>query len=177
MLYFIVREWVIPTLLVIHGSLFGESVFYAMKIDVESIRDKIEIVVEGLGFELAELSAPTIGGRLILRVSIHSPKGVTLDNCAEVSHALSDMLDTEDLISSRYTLEVSSLGLETPLITAKDFKRRVGERVKVSYNFENGRKTVEGELVDSDEVDIKINADGETITIPVGANPRGKIII
>ncbi|HBC45794.1 MAG TPA: hypothetical protein DCZ43_01975, partial [candidate division Zixibacteria bacterium] len=68
-------------------------------------------------------------------------------------------------------------GLETPLITAKDFKRRVGERVKVSYNFENGRKTVEGELVDSDEIDIKINADGETITIPVGANPRGKIII
>jgi ribosome maturation factor RimP len=148
-----------------------------MKIDVESIRDKIAAVTAQLGFELAELSAPTVGGRLILRVFIHAPGGVTLDDCTLVSNALSDMLDTQDLIHSRYTLEVSSLGLDRPLLTPRDFKRRVGERVKVTYGDKGGQKTIEGVLIDSDEVDVKIDVDGETIIIPVGANPRGKIII
>ncbi len=148
-----------------------------MKIDVESIRDKVAAVIEQLGFELAELSAPTVGGRLILRVFIHAPGGVTLDDCALVSNALSDMLDTQDLIHSRYTLEVSSLGLDRPLLTPRDFKRRVGERVKVTYGDKGGQKAIEGVLIDSDEVDVKIDVDGETIIIPVGANPRGKIII
>ncbi len=148
-----------------------------MKIDVESIRDKVNAVVEGLGYELAELSAPTVGGRLILRVFIHSPNGITLDDCSKVSNALSDLLDTEDLIHSRYTLEVSSLGLDKPLLTPRDFKRRVGERVKVTYGSKKGQQTVEGILKDSDEVDVKVEVDGQTIAIPVGANPRGKIII
>ncbi len=148
-----------------------------MKINVESIHDKIEAVVERLGFELAELSAPTVGGRLILRVFIHTPKGVKLDDCANVSREISDMLDTEDLIASRYTLEVSSLGLDKPLLTPKDFMRRIGEHVKVVYDNEKGQRTIEGILVYSDEFDVKIDADGETVTIPVDTNPRGKIII
>jgi ribosome maturation factor RimP len=148
-----------------------------MKIDVEKIWDKVAMVTEGLGFELAELSAPVVGGRLILRVFIHAPDGVTLDNCARVSNALSDMLDTQDLIHSRYTLEVSSLGLDRPLLTPRDFRRRIGERVNVTYSAEEGQKSVEGVLKGSDEVDVKIDVDGETIAIPVDANPRGKIII
>ena len=148
-----------------------------MKIDVESVRDQIGSVVEGLGFECAELSAPTVGGRLILRVFIHSAKGVTLDDCARVSNAVSDMLDTQDLIQSRFTLEVSSLGLDKPLLTLRDFRRRVGERVKVAYSTNDGQKAIEGLLKDCSDTDVKIEVDGQTITIPVDANPRGKIII
>lgn len=146
-------------------------------IDVESLNDKIAQITESLGFEMADLSAPVVGGRLILRVFIHSPQGVMLDNCAEVSRAISDMLDTLDVIDTRYTLEVSSLGLDRPLLTPKDFSRRVGERVKISYSAGNTFKKVEGILVHSDDSDIKIDRNGEVITIPVGSNPRGKIII
>jgi ribosome maturation factor RimP len=148
-----------------------------MKIDVESLKNKIEAVAGQIGFELAELSAPVVGGRLILRVFIHSPQGVTLDDCARVSRGLSDMLDTLDVINTRYTLEVSSLGLDRPLLTPRDFSRRVGEAVKVSYAESGTQKKVEGVLIESDDSGIKIDRDGEVITIPVGANPRGKIII
>ena len=148
-----------------------------MKIDVLRLKDKMQTVTEGLGFELVDLVAPVFGGRLILRVFIYSSKGVTLDDCAKVSRALSDMLDTDDPIPSRYTLEVSSLGLDRPLVTAKDFMRRVGEQVRVSYRTGDGEKTIEGSLIFSDESDIKIETGDETITIPVDANPRGKIII
>jgi len=148
-----------------------------MKIDVENLRDKIAEVTERMGFELAELSAPVVGGRLILRVFIHSPQGVTLDNCAEVSREISDMLDTLDTIDARYTLEVSSLGLDRPLLTAKDFNRRIGERVSVTYSIDGAQKRVEGVLIQGDESNIKIDRDGEVIIIPVDANPRGKILI
>jgi ribosome maturation factor RimP len=148
-----------------------------MKIDVVRLKDKMQTVTESLGFELADLVAPIFGGRLILRVFIHSSKGVTLDDCANVSRALSDMLDTDDPIPSRYTLEVSSLGLDRPLVSAKDFMRRIGEQVKVSYKTGDGEKTIEGSLIFSDENDIKIETGDENITIPVDANPGGKIII
>jgi ribosome maturation factor RimP len=149
----------------------------AMKIDVDNLRDKITSVTEAMGFELADLSAPVVGGRLILRAFIHSPIGVTLDDCASVSRELSDMLDTLDIIESRYTLEVSSLGLDRPLLTPGDFRRRIGERVKVSYNLDGMESKVEGILVEGDDDNIRIDRDGEVVTIPVGANPRGKIII
>jgi len=148
-----------------------------MKIDVESLKDKIETVTEGMGFELAELSAPVVGGRLILRVFIHSPQGVKLDDCARVSRGISDMLDALDAIDTRYTLEVSSLGLDRPLLTLRDFSRRVGEQVNISYSVDGGSKKVEGILIFSDDSNIKIDRDGKVITIPAGANPRGKIII
>ena len=148
-----------------------------MKIDVESLKDKIKTVTEGMGFELAELSAPVVGGRLILRVFIHSPQGVTLDNCAQVSRGLSDMLDTMDAIDTRYTLEVSSLGLDRPLLSPRDFGRRIGEQIKVSYVLDGVQKKIEGVLTHSDDSGIKIDRDSEIVTIPVGANPRGKIII
>lgn len=148
-----------------------------MKIDVDNLRGKIESVAQGLGFELAELSAPVVGGRLILRVFIHSPQGVTLDDCTRVSHGISDMLDAEDIIHNRYTLEVSSLGLDRPLITPRDYGRRIGERVKVVYETDGAQKKTEGVLVYSDDLIIKIDRNGELITIPVESNPRGKIII
>ncbi len=148
-----------------------------MKIDVDSLKDKIETVTGRMGFELAELSAPVVGGRLILRVFIHSPQGVTLDNCAQVSRELSDTLDTMDVIDMRYTLEVSSLGLDRPLLTPRDFGRRIGELIKVSYAEDGTQKKIEGVLIHSDDSGIKIDRDGEIITIPVGANPRGKILI
>jgi ribosome maturation factor RimP len=148
-----------------------------MKVDVESVRSRIQMVTEGLGFELADLSAPVVGGRLILRVYIHSPRGVTLDDCARVSLAVSDALDTADAINTRYTLEVSSLGLDRPLLTPRDYQRRIGEQVRVTYTLDGVTGKAEGKLVHGDDQSIQIERDGEIITIPVGANPRGKIII
>jgi len=147
------------------------------RIDINSFKGRLEALTGAMGFELAEIAAPVVGGRLILRVFIHSPKGVTLDDCARVSQQISDLLDTEDLIESRYTLEVSSLGLERPLITARDFSRRIGERVRVKFKSGIKNETIEGVLTHSDGTELTIDLGEETVTIPVGANPRGVIII
>jgi ribosome maturation factor RimP len=147
-----------------------------MKLDVETLREKIEPLIESMNFELAEIAAPVVGGRLILRLFIYSPAGVTLDDCALVSREVSDMLDTEDVIDGRFNLEVSSLGLDRSLITPRDFQRRVGEMVKVSYQDNGVARVAEGMLEESDSLTIKIKDDEKTVVIPVEAKPEGKII-
>lgn len=134
-------------------------------------------MIEDSGFELAELTAPVVGGRHIIRIYIYSPDGVKLDDCTRISRQVSDRLDTDDSVSGRYTLEVSSLGLGRPLTEPRDFRRRIGEKVAVTYNSGNGEKTVQGILKECDSTFIKIET-GETIVdIPVDAKPCGKILI
>lgn len=134
-------------------------------------------MIEALGFELADISAPVVGGRQMLRLFIYSTDGVTLDNCARVSREVSDLLDTEDLIDTRYNLEVSSLGLDRPLLTPDDFRRRIGERIKVNYRDKEGAKTASGILDESNGSYIKIRMEEKTVIIPVEANPKGRIIL
>ncbi len=147
------------------------------KINVEELKPLLEAVVKTSGFELAEISAPVVGGRLTLRLFIHSPNGVKLEDCAMISRAVSDKLDSDDPIRPRYTLEVSSLGLDRPLLTVRDFQRRIGEKIRVSYE-NNGKNTnVKGNLKSVDNINIEIQQEEKTIKVPVESNPRGKIII
>ncbi|MEE9554252.1 MAG: ribosome maturation factor RimP [candidate division Zixibacteria bacterium] len=148
-----------------------------MKIEIEELNAKMEPMVENLGFELAETSTPVVGGRHILRLFIFSPGGVTLDDCARVSRTVSDLLDTEETIEEKFNLEVSSLGLDRPLVTPRDFERRIGERVKVTFDEEKGSGRVKGILEESNDSFIKIRTEKKTVTIPVEANPSGKILL
>jgi ribosome maturation factor RimP len=148
-----------------------------LRIDVERLKGRMKLLVEEVGFELAELTSLVIGGRQVLRLYIYSPAGVTLDDCARVSRVVSDLLDSEDLISDRYTLEVSSLGLDRPLITSRDFKRRLGEKVKVIYDDGGRKRTAQGILKDCNGISIRIESKETTISIPVEANPRGRILL
>ena len=147
------------------------------KEELENLKDELAAAVESAGFELAEMTAPMVGGRLTLRLFIHSPKGVTLDNCAEVSRLVSERLDRDDPISGRYTLEVSSLGLDRPLLTPRDFQRRIGETVRVTYSDNGTKRTVSGILKNVIGNMIELNNEDEVTSIPVEENTRGKIVI
>lgn len=147
------------------------------KPDLESLKERLGTIVESLGFELAEISAPVVGGRLVLRLFVHSADGVTLDDCAEISRSVSEKLDRDDPIEGRYTLEVSSLGLDRPLVTEKDYRRRIGEMVKLTFDDSGKKVSVSGILKGIDEKMIEIEDKDEIVKVPVKANPRGKIII
>jgi ribosome maturation factor RimP len=94
-------------------------------------------VAEGLGVRLYEVRLLTQRGQAVLRVTIdceggHLPgKGVTIEQCARVSRALSERLDAEEPITHAYDLEVSSPGVERPLRQPKHFAWALGERVLV----------------------------------------------
>ena len=88
-------------------------------------------IVEAKGFELVDVEWVKEGANWYLRAYIDKENGITVDDCEEVSRALSDLLDEEDFISENYILEVSSPGLDRPLKKEKDFARSIGKDVEV----------------------------------------------
>ena len=88
-------------------------------------------IAEDLGLELADVAYTNLQGRWILRVFIDKPGGVTIDDCGTLSRELSTALDVDDVIPGRYSLEVSSPGLDRALKKEKDFLRFVGRKVRL----------------------------------------------
>jgi ribosome maturation factor RimP len=114
---------------------------------VETLKEKIKPVVEGDDSELVDLEFSGGGSGSVLRVYVDRSAGITLDQCADLSRKIGDMLDMEDLIPGRYRLEVSSPGLDRPLISGADFKRKIGERVRVFLKESlDGKTELVGEI-------------------------------
>jgi ribosome maturation factor RimP len=146
---------------------------------VPEIEAELERRVESLGFELVEVRWGGSGRRPVLKLRIDRPdsipgEGVTVDDCAGVSRAVEGWLDEHEQISEEYVLEVSSPGVDRPLVRQRDFDRFRGERVAVSgKEVLIGRATrLEGELIGLTEVGTGREAvllrlaDGEEVRVP-----------
>ena len=92
----------------------------------QKLTEMITAPVEALGFELVGIEF--IRGRTsTLRIYIDSEDGINVDDCADVSHQVSAVLDVEDPITVAYNLEVSSPGLDRPMFTAEHYQRFTAE--------------------------------------------------
>jgi ribosome maturation factor RimP len=119
--------------------------------------------VEAAGYELVGLEFIRAGEFSTLRVYIDSENGINVDDCAEVSHQVSAVMDVEDPITVAYNLEVSSPGLDRPLFKAEHYQQFIGHEVSLVLNMAIGNrrkwkgtiKSVEGETI-SVETDGKI---------------------
>ena len=99
------------------------------------IRQQLEQLAEALvaseGMELVDLEYRRQGRRWMLRLFIDKDGGVTLDDCANISRELGDLLDVKDVIPQAYVLEVSSPGLNRRLRKKEDFSRFAGRKVRL----------------------------------------------
>ena len=143
------------------------------------IEGELESRIAGLGYELVEVRWGGSGQRPQLKLRIDRPnsapgEGVTVDDCAVVSRALEPWLDGFEGLSERYVLEVSSPGVDRPLVRARDFERFRGERVAVqghdklldrSHRLEGELLGLEGGESDDEAVRLRL-ADGEEVRIP-----------
>ncbi len=134
---------------------------------VESrLRDMLEPTVTGMGYELVMVELAR-GGRL-LRLYIDAPEGIGLSDCEAVSHQVSGLLDVEDPIHSRYSLEVSSPGLDRPLVKPEHFVRFAGQRVRVRMQVpRNGRRNFTGTLGAVQDGVLTLEVDGEQYRLPL----------
>ena len=120
----------------------------------QKLTEMISAPVEALGYELVGIEFLR-GRQSTLRIYIDSENGITVEDCADVSHQVSAVLDVEDPISVAYSLEVSSPGLDRPLFTAAQFAQFIGEEVSLVLRIamQNRRKwqgiikTVDGEMI------------------------------
>lgn len=154
---------------------------------VPEIDRELESLVESGGFELVDVRWAGSKNRPILRVRIDRPdavsgEGVTVGECATVSRLLEAWLDVSRGVPERYVLEVSSPGVDRPLLRDRDFRRFQGQQVAVKgHEVLAGRaRRLEGELLGLDDGEGEAKAvrlrlpDGDEVSIPrseiAGAN-------
>ncbi len=140
---------------------------------VETVTELVAPILDEYHFELYDVEFVREGGSWYLRVYIDKDGGITLEDCANVSDALSEKLDAlpEDPIPQQYFLEVSSPGAERPLKKAKDYQRALNQYVHVSLyaplKGQHGKKVYEGTLT---------NVDEDTLTVEYMDKTRKKTI-
>ena len=138
----------------------------------EALEREIESRIDDLGFELVELERVGSKARPILRIRIDRPNsdaGVTLDDCSRVSRELESYLDANPVVGERYVLEVSSPGVERPLVKRADYERFAGKEVSIKTSEALGElgKRVEGVLRGIDERDVvALDVQGRTVEVP-----------
>ena len=139
----------------------------------------LEPVIENLGYETVRIM--TIGqANPTLQIMIDRLDGldITVEDCAKVSRALSEILDENDPISGQYNLEVSSPGLDRPLTKLEHFVRFAGNEVKIetSEMVEN-RKRFKGVLNGVEDVNVLLTMEDVDYKIPYDAINKAKIIL
>ncbi|MEQ3639436.1 MAG: ribosome maturation factor RimP [Alteromonas sp.] len=133
--------------------------------------------VEALGFELVGVEFVRAGKHSILRVFIDHENGISVDNCADVSHQVSAILDVEDPISTEYNLEVSSPGMDRPLFNEKHYKASVGEVVQVRLSMPmDDRRNFKGEVLSCEDGMISIEVDGQQFQLAVANIEKGNVV-
>lgn len=128
-----------------------------------------EPVVESMGYELVGVEFTGGINHGTLRVYIDRENGVSLEDCASISHQISGILDVEEPIQQGYDLEVSSPGLDRPLFKLTDFERYSGQLAKIKMSVAvEGRRNFKGVLQGiTDSQLIEIEVDGEIYQLPL----------
>jgi ribosome maturation factor RimP len=129
--------------------------------DKESLHSRLRSIAEDAagksGIELVHLEVAGTKRDAVVRIYIDKEGGVTLDDCSKVSRDVEEVLDEEDIIPSRYVLEVSSPGIERELYSLRDFEKFAGHLIKVkAKEAVNGQKTFVGNLVGVNGQEITI---------------------
>lgn len=106
---------------------------------LEKVRNVVLPVLQDLGYDLIEVAVVISHGRRILQVFIDCRQGVTVEDCARASKALSECLDRQDVFPGRYFLEVSSPGAERRLKGREDFERFAGRKARLRFRGADGR--------------------------------------
>lgn len=124
-------------------------------------------IIQELGLELVDVEYIKEGAHWYLRLYIDKEEGIDLDDCSNVSHAVSELLDKNDPIPQAYMLEVSSPGLERPLKKVEDFIRFQGKliRIRTKEPFQ-GYREFTGYLAGLENDEIILEYEKEKVQLP-----------
>jgi ribosome maturation factor RimP len=152
---------------------------------LERVREVALRVAASHGLEIFDVDLRREGGRQVLRVVLDRPganasadDSVSLNDCVRVSEDLSAMLDVEEVVPvDRYTLEVSSPGLDRPLRHAGDYERFAGRKAKIVLAAPVARQTAfSGRLRGMDGDDVMFESEGgKLVRLPLGLITRARL--
>jgi ribosome maturation factor RimP len=142
------------------------------------ITELAEHVAASMGMEVILVEIKGDGNRSIVRTFIDQPSGITLDDCERFSKRFSVTLDVEDWIPFAYTLEVSSPGVNRPLVKEADFQRYCGKNAKVRTHLPlEGQSNFKGKIVSVTEGQITLEiTSGKQVGIAIADIEKANLI-
>lgn len=142
------------------------------------LHERLAQLISAMGLELVGCEQQPMGRHMIFRLFIDSPTGVSADDCTRVSHQVSGLLDVDDPFQGRYTLEVSSPGIDRPLFTLGQCERFVGSEVKVRLHQPvDNRRQFRGVLlkVEGESLHVQV-ASGEVVVLSFALVDKANVI-
>ena len=133
--------------------------------------------VAALGLRVWGIEYLGQGKHSVLRIYIDRDEGVTIDDCEAVSKQVSELLDVEGTLTSSYTLEVSSPGMDRLLFKPEQYAESIGETVDVRLNYPfEGRRRVVGALTGLENDEVVVQAEDSEYQIPLSNVQRARIV-
>ena len=135
------------------------------------IIDRVKMIVtdyiSARGMELVDIIYRREQQGMVLRLLVDTAEGVTLAECEDLNNFLSDELDKEDVMQEHFILEVSSPGLDRPIVSYDDFRRAIGKALNITtYAPVDGKREHSGVLLGMDKDSIVIESSGVSAAIP-----------
>lgn len=143
---------------------------------MDEVEERIQALTEPVlarhGAELVECIVRR-GRSQLVRLVVDREGGVDVETCARVSEEVSRLLDVDDPLAGRYTLEVTSPGLDRPLRKPADFRRHLGKAVRVVLPTAQ----YEGTLEDVDEVWVRLSTGQGRVSVPLSDIASAKVVL
>lgn len=137
------------------------------------LNELLETTVAGMGYELVGMERPARGG--LLRIYIDKPGGITVDDCAVVSHQVSRVLAVENVGYGR--LEISSPGLDRLLKGERDFARFAGQRARVKTRLPvDGQRNFVGVVREAGAGRLQLEVDGRVLSLELGNVETARLV-
>ena len=144
----------------------------------QKISRLVEPILQIEKVELVDIEFKKEGRNWFLRIFIDKPSGITLNDCQTVSHGIEDLIEIEGLIHEKYTLEVSSPGLERPLKKERDFLRNKDREVRLTtISSIQDRKRFLGIIKDVRDESLLLESKGNIVLIPLKKIAKAKLEI
>jgi ribosome maturation factor RimP len=148
-------------------------------VDTNRIAQAIEPSLEAMGYRLVRVVV-TSGRRPTLQVMAErvDDRPMTVEDCAQISHSVSALLDVADPIADAYMLEISSPGIDRPLVRPEDYDRFSGfeARVEVARSID-GRKRFRGRLLGTSAGEVRLAAETGEVRLPLADVVRAKLVL
>ena len=142
----------------------------------DDIWNLVEPVIAARGMEILEIEYRRESAGWVLRIFLDADRAISVEDCAEASRIVSDLLDVADLIQTHYNLEISSPGIDRPLRRLEHFQKHIGDIIEVrTMNPIQNRRNFKGELKDASAGGLTVECDGRGYLIPIALIERARL--
>ena len=145
--------------------------------DTEYIKEVIEKDIERLGCKVWGLELFGRHSNQTLRIYIDNKDGISVEDCEKVSKHVSKVLDTENDFSEKYMLEISSPGLDRKFFYKEQYQEFINESIRVTFFDNDNKKTIKGNLIEVDDITIKLEIKEEIHEIPFSSIIQANLLI